>query len=198
MELTASIHEALRPYNVNGAQHGTSGNSSVRLREIAEKTRTTKANVATALQMISWGLEVNDDGNAILDGNGNFVKVKGEGVTEEMWQTMVNYATERGWQGGAYKNLNLAFENRLMGQSLAIRQRMCKRVEEFVYNLLANVFNATDSADLAIEAILTANSYDPGPKAEQIEAPTEWTKEKIIAKAAVLDTDKGPTGDFDD
>ena len=31
-----------------------------RLREIAGKTRTTKANVATALQLISWGLEVND------------------------------------------------------------------------------------------------------------------------------------------
>ncbi len=53
--LTAEVHEALAPYNVSGAQHGTSGNSSERLREIAAKTHTTKANVATALQMISWG-----------------------------------------------------------------------------------------------------------------------------------------------
>ncbi len=57
--LTAEIHEALKKYKISGAQHGTSGNSSERLREIAAKTRTTKANVATALQMISWGLEVN-------------------------------------------------------------------------------------------------------------------------------------------
>ncbi|PIY21469.1 MAG: ketose-bisphosphate aldolase, partial [Deltaproteobacteria bacterium CG_4_10_14_3_um_filter_60_8] len=57
--LTAQVHEALVPYKVSGAQHGTSGNSSERLREIAAQTRTTKANVATALQMISWGLEVN-------------------------------------------------------------------------------------------------------------------------------------------
>ena len=198
VELTATIHEALQPYNVNGAQHGTSGNSSQRLREIAQQTRTTKANVATALQMISWGLEVNDDGNAIMDDNGNFRKIKGEGVEEEMWQAMVDYATERGWQGGAYKNLNLAFENRLLGQPAAIRQRMCKRVEDFVYNLLVNVFDATDTADLAIEAILASGSHDPGPNAKQQEDPAQWTEEKIIAKAAELDTDKGPDGDFDD
>jgi fructose-bisphosphate aldolase class II len=76
VELTAQIHEALTPYAVSGAQHGTSGNNSDRLRQIAKQTRTTKANVATALQMISWGLEVNDYGNAILDANGDFIKVK--------------------------------------------------------------------------------------------------------------------------
>ncbi len=54
VELTAAIHKALEPYRVSGAQHGTSGNSSERLRAIAAQTRTTKANVATALQMISW------------------------------------------------------------------------------------------------------------------------------------------------
>ncbi|RTZ94788.1 MAG: ketose-bisphosphate aldolase, partial [Deltaproteobacteria bacterium] len=75
VELTREIHEALSPYQVSGAQHGTSGNSSDRLREIARKTHTTKANVATALQMISWGVEVNDYGNAMMDDDGNFIKV---------------------------------------------------------------------------------------------------------------------------
>jgi fructose/tagatose bisphosphate aldolase len=60
VELTREIHKALAGYKVSGAQHGTSGNNSERLREIASTTNTTKANVATALQMISWGLEVND------------------------------------------------------------------------------------------------------------------------------------------
>ena len=68
----------------SGAQHGTSGNNSDRLREIANQTRTTKANVATALQMISWGLEVNDYGNAILDENGDFIKVAGQGADEDV------------------------------------------------------------------------------------------------------------------
>ncbi len=198
VDLTSEIHGALAKYNVNGAQHGTSGNSSERLREIAEKTSTTKANVATALQMLSWGLEVNDYGNAILNDDGSFKKVKGEGVSAEMWQEMVDHAASQGWNSGGYKNLNLAFENRFMGQPTPIRERMCKRVEDFVHNLLSNVFNAQDSGDFCIDAIIRAGSHDPGPKASQIEDVSEWTTEKIIAKAALLDTDKGPEGDFDD
>ena len=198
VELTAEIHKVLSPYKTSGAQHGTSGNSSDRLREIAQKTRTTKANVATALQMISWGVEVNDYGNAILDNDGNLVKVKNEGVTEEMWQSMVEYAKEKGWKAGGYKSLNLPFENRLLGQPAEIRERMSKRVQDFVYNMLVNVFNAENSADLAIEAILQKGSFDLGPKAQRIEDPDDWTPEKIIARAAALDTDKGLEGDFED
>ena len=99
VELTAEIHAALAKYGISGAQHGTSGNNSDRLRRIAAETRTTKANVATALQMISWGLEVNDYGNAIQDDDGVFVKSVGEGVTEEMWTEMVEYARVPGAQG---------------------------------------------------------------------------------------------------
>jgi len=196
--LTGEIHKALAPYGTSGAQHGTSGNSSERLRAICRETATTKANVATALQMVSWGLEVNDDGNAILDENGNFKKVQGEGVTEEMWQQMVKYADDKGWKGGDYKKLNLPFENRLSGQARDIRERMCMRVEEFIYTMLVDVFSAGDSADIGKAEILKAGSHDLGPKVERIEDPADWTKEKIIARAAELDTDKGPEGNFDD
>lgn len=198
VDLTSEIHQALAKYQVSGAQHGTSGNSSDRLREIAAKTRTTKANVATALQMISWGLEVNDFGNAMLDKDGNFIKVKDQGVTEEMWQEMTADAESKGIKGGNYKKLNLPFENKLMGQPKAVRERMIKRVEEFVYNMLITVFNAKDTASLAINAILEAGTYDPGPKASQIEDPDEWTSEKIVRRAAKIVSDKGQKGDFDD
>jgi len=196
--LTAEIHEALKPYKVNGAQHGTSGNSSERLRQIAQQTATTKANVATALQMISWGVEVNDYGNAQLDAEGNFIKVPGEGMTEELWGEMVKYATEKGWKKGDYKNLNLPFENRLLAQPREIRERMARRVEEFVYRMLTEVFNAADTAPLAVEAICAAGSYDLGPKGSRIENPSEWTKEKIVERAKGLQHDKGPEGNFDD
>ena len=198
VELTAQIHEALTKYNVSGAQHGTSGNNSDRLRAIAAETRTTKANVATALQMISWGLEVNDYGNAQLDDQGNFIKVKNQGATEELWAEMVAYAQNQGWQGGNYKKLNLPFENKLLGQTAEVRERMVSRVEDFVYNMLVNVLNTKDTAPLAVEAILSAGSYDAGPKAERIEDPAEWTPEKIVERAALIESDKGPEGDFDD
>ena len=198
MELTAEIHEALSAFNISGAQHGTSGNNSDRLRAIAADTKTTKANVATALQMISWGFAVNDYGNAILDDNGDFIKVEGEGVSEELWKEMKAHADEQGWSGGNYKNLNLVFENKIMGQSKDVRDRMARRVEDFVFTLLVEVFNAGDTARYGVDAILEAGSYDLGSKVGRIESPEDWTEEKIRTGAAELDTDKGPEGDFDD
>jgi fructose/tagatose bisphosphate aldolase len=196
--LTSEIHTALARYKVSGAQHGTSGNNSDRLRSIVQETNTTKANVATALQMISWGVKVNEFGNAQLDENGEFVKVPGEGVTEELWAEMVAHANEKGLKGGNYKKLNLPFENRLHGQPGDVRERMTKAVEDFVYDLLANVFNASDTAPLAIDAIIKAGSYDLGPKCDRIEDPSEWTVARIHERAAAINSDKGPKGDFDD
>ncbi len=186
VDLTAQIHEALTRYKISGAQHGTSGNSSERLREIAKRTATTKANVATALQMISWGLEVNDYGNAQMDENKNFKKVKGSGITEEMWDEMVKYATEKSLKAGDYKKLNLPFENKLTGLPREVRDRMAKGVEDFVYNMIVSVLNSKDTAPLGIDAILKAKSYDLGPKVKRIEDPKEWTTEKIKEKAKVF------------
>jgi fructose-bisphosphate aldolase class II len=75
---------------------------------------------------------------------------------------------------------------------------MSKGVEEFVYGLLTDVFSARDTAPLAIEAIIEADSYDLGPKGTRIEDPGEWTEGKIHERASLLDVDKGPAGDFDD
>ena len=196
--LTAQIHEVLSKYNISGAQHGTSGNSSERLRDIVQKTNTTKANVATALQMISWGVKVNDFGNAILDENGEFLKMPSAGMTDDMWHEMVSYANERDIKGGNYKKLNLPFENKLLALPRDIRERMVQGVEDFVYNLLTRVFNAQDTAPLALETILEAGSHDLGPKSERIEDPSQWTENDIQKRASALDPDKGPAGDFDD
>jgi len=198
VQLTKDIHNALAKFEISGAQHGTSGNSSERLRQIAQQTRTTKANVATALQMITWGVQVNEFGNAYLDEKGEFVKVSSQGVTDEMWAEMVTFAKSKNLKAGDYKKLNLPFENKLMGLPRQIRARMTKGVEDFVYDLLTKVFNAKDTAPQAIEAILKAGSYDVGPKAERIENPADWTEQKIKEQASKLHGDKGPKGNFDD
>jgi fructose/tagatose bisphosphate aldolase len=198
ISLTTEIHNALAKYKVSGAQHGTSGNSSERLRDIAQTTHTTKANVATALQMITWGVKVNEYGNALLDENGEFVKMADEGMTEDMWAEMVEYAKGNGLKGGNYKKLNLPFENKLLGLPRDVRERMAKGVEDFVYELLTDVFNASDTAPLAIDAILKADSYDLGPKATRIEDPSEWTENQIHERASKLNVDKDSAGDFDD
>ena len=75
---------------------------------------------------------------------------------------------------------------------------MVKGVEDFVYNMLVNVFNAQDSAPLALEVLLEAGTHDLGAKATRMEDPSEWTENKIIERAKSLNTDKGPKGDYDD
>jgi fructose-bisphosphate aldolase class II len=197
VDLTARIHQAVAPYGLSGAQHGTSGNSSDRLRENATKTRTTKANVATALQMVSWGVEIDDYGNAILK-DGNLVKVPGKGMTEELWAEMVATGTEKKYKAGDFKSLNLPFENKILAQPKEIRDRMAKAVEDFVYNLLTKVFYSDGTAPMVYEAIMKANGYDPGPKVGRLEDPSEWTEAKIKEKAKGLAVDKGPAGNFDD
>ncbi|NOZ86356.1 MAG: class II fructose-bisphosphate aldolase [Deltaproteobacteria bacterium] len=198
VELTKEIHEALKPYGMSGAQHGTSGNDSARLKRIAAETATTKVNFATALQMISWGIKVNDYGNAITDEKGEFIKEPGKGVSREMWQAMKAYADARGLKGGNYKKMNLPFENKFLGQPAGIRDRMVSGVEDFVYFLLTEVFNAGDTAPLGIEAILEAGSHEMSPKAQRIEDPDQWTRDKIIERAKELSPDKGPAGNYDD
>ena len=198
VDLTAEIHQTIEKYNVSGAQHGTSGNSSQRLKKIADQTRTTKANVATALQMISWGLKVNDYGNAQLDEAGDFIKLKDEGITEDMWAKMTEYAQAKGLKKGDYKKLNLPFENSLLAQPRSIRQRMVKAVEAFAYNLIVNVLNSSNTAPLAIEAILEAGSFDAGTKAELLDDPAEWTADKIAERASTIQRERGPEGDFED
>ncbi len=196
--LTARVHEAIKPYGLSGAQHGTSGNSSDRLREIAQKTHTTKANVATALQMVSWGVKIDDYGNAVLDADGNLIKVAGRGMSEELWAEMAAAGKAQNLKAGDYKKFNLTYENKIMGQKKEIRDRMAKDVEDFTYRLLTEVFNAQGTAPLAYEAIMKAGGFDMGEKASRTENPAEWTEAKIVEKAALLTGDKGPEGDYDD
>ncbi|MBN1635215.1 MAG: class II fructose-bisphosphate aldolase, partial [Deltaproteobacteria bacterium] len=185
VELTREIHSALEKYGISGAQHGTSGNSLERLKRIAGETSTTKANVATALQMISWGVKVNDYGNAIMK-DGKFIKLGASGVTDILWADMMSYADEKGLKGGDVKKLNLPFENKMLSEPKEIRDRMTSAVSDFVYELLAEWFNAQDTAPLAIASILEAGSYDLGPKGTLIENPAEWTPDKINKRARSL------------
>jgi hypothetical protein len=154
--------------------------------------------VATALQMITWGVEVNEYGNAVLDDDGNFIKLPDKGVTPEVWEKMKAYAAEQGWKGGNYKKLNRPFEMTLCAQSREVRERMAKGVEDYVYDLLVNVFNARNTGDLAVDILLDVGSHELPPKVMRSEDPSEWTEEKIREKAKNVEKEEGPEGDFDD
>ena len=92
---------------------------------------------------------------------------------------MQAYATEKGWNSGNTKKLNLPFENKLLAQPASVRHRMVDGVEQFVYDLITKVFNAQDTAPLGVEAILRAGGFDLGPKGERLEDPAKWTEQYI-------------------
>ncbi len=119
-------------------------------------------------------------------------------MTEELWAEMVAFAESKGWKKGDYKNLNLPFENKLLAQPQEVRERMAKAVEDFAYKMMTEVFNARDTAPLAIAAILKANSADVGAKGSRVENPADWTDAKIVEKAKQITSDKGPEGNFED
>ncbi len=199
VELTAEVHEAIQKYGVYGAQHGTSGNNYDKLRNIAQKTNTSKANVATALQMISWGIKVNEAGNAVLDENKNFIKLEDKGVSAEAWKYMVDLANEKGWKGGDYKKLNLLIQKRLEEQSPEIQARMAGDVEEFVANLLKNVFSADGTANYALDAILETKSQEINHFNKIIEDSNTWTDEYIKVEGKKLfEVQEVVEGNFDD
>jgi len=110
----------------------------------------------------------------------------------------LNNGTTHGIEASNFKKLNLPFENKLLGQPLDIRERMVRRVEDFAYHLMVNVFNAAETAPLAVQTILVSASCDPGPKAERIENPAEWIPEKIVSRARSIQSTKGPDGNFED
>ena len=60
--------------------------------------------------------------------------------------------------------------------------------------MLVIVFNAEDTADLSVEEILKAGSFDMGAKAERIEDPSAWTDELIKKKHLNLMQLKEKTG----
>jgi fructose-bisphosphate aldolase class II len=75
---------------------------------------------------------------------------------------------------------------------------MAKEVEDFAYKMMREVFNAEDTAPLAIGTILKAGSYDLGSKVLRMENPAEWTENKITERASRLGSDNEHAGKFDD
>ena len=82
---------------------------------------------------------------------------------------MIEYTDAQGWKKGNNKKLNLPFENYIMSQPTAFRERLTKRVEEYVFCMLANVLNSSDIAPLGIETILESGSYKIAAKRKQTE-----------------------------
>lgn len=144
------------------------------------------------------------------DADGNFIKVQGEGVSEETWAEVVAYADEKDGKKDDHRNLNLRFESRFLAQPAEIRERTARQVEGFAHEMLTEVLSAGDTAPLAVEAslaveaplaleatlaveaILAAGSCDLGARVGRIEDPGERVDETLGARRLGQAVDRAP------
>jgi hypothetical protein len=108
-----------------------------------------KGNVGTFWQNISFGLAMNQNGNAITTSEKHYIKRPYRGVPDELWQQMWKWAEETGNTGGNIKKANKAFAEDLNQVGADYKERITKQAFEEAIRL----FEATNSAGLAGEVI---------------------------------------------
>jgi fructose-bisphosphate aldolase class II len=144
LELTRSIWEAIQPWSVDIAQHGITGTSLDKITSFINYG-IRKGNVGTFWQNISFGLAMNQNGNAITTAGKDYIKRPYRGVPDELWQEMCAWAVETGNTGGNIKNANKPFAARLS----AIPRKAKKRISRQACEEAIRLFEATHSIGLA-------------------------------------------------
>jgi len=148
LELTKEIWEAIQPWQVDIAQHGITGTSLDKITQfIYHGIR--KGNVGTFWQNISFGLAMNQNGNALTTPEKNYIKRPYRGVPDELWGKMWNWAEETGNTGGNIKKANKAFADELNAVGVECKERITLQAYEEAIRL----FEATNSAGLAVHVI---------------------------------------------
>jgi fructose/tagatose bisphosphate aldolase len=144
LELTSEIWKAIQSWSVDIAQHGITGTSLEKISSFI-KYGIRKGNVGTLWQNISFGLAMNQDGNAITTGDRQYIKRPYRGIPDELWQEISAWAVETGNTGGNIKNANKAFLSKLNAIPIACR----KRITDHAYEEAIRLFEATHSIGLA-------------------------------------------------
>jgi fructose/tagatose bisphosphate aldolase len=153
LELTKEIWQAIQPWKVDIAQHGITGTSLDKITQFIHHG-IRKGNVGTFWQNISFGLAMNQHGNAITTAEKQYVKRPYRGIPDELWEKMWKWAEETGNTGGNIKKANKAFAEELSGVGEEFKERTTMQAYEEAIRL----FEATNSAGLAgqVISILTA------------------------------------------
>ena len=144
LELTLEIWKAIQPWSVDIAQHGITGTSFDKISSFIEYG-IRKGNVGTLWQNISFGLAMNQNGNALTTENREYIKRPYRGIPDELWREMCAWAVETKNTGGNIKNANKVFAARFNALPLAYK----RRTTEHSYEESIRLFEATHSIGLA-------------------------------------------------
>ncbi|MFP3870015.1 MAG: class II fructose-bisphosphate aldolase [Syntrophobacteria bacterium] len=144
LDLTREIWEAIQPWEVDIAQHGITGTSLDKITQFIHYG-IRKGNVGTFWQNISFGLAMNQNGNAITTTEKHYIKRPYRGIPDELWGEMQSWAEKTGNTGGNIKKANKAFSAKLNTVGPQYRERITIQAHEEAIRL----FEATNSAGLA-------------------------------------------------
>lgn len=144
LDLTLRIWKAIQPWGVDIAQHGITGTSLDKISSFIQYG-IRKGNVGTLWQNISFGIAMNQNGNAITTENREYIKRPYRGVPDELWQEMCAWAVETKNTGGNIKNANKPFAARFNALPVRFKQRISEHGCEEAIRL----FEATHSIGLA-------------------------------------------------
>ena len=146
LELTKEIWDAIQPWEVDIAQHGITGTSLDKITQFIHYG-IRKGNVGTFWQNVSFGLAMNQNGNAITTPEKHYIKRPYRGLPDELWERMWHWAEETGNTGGNIKKANLAFVEEINAVPKDCKERVsAQTLEEAI-----RFFEATNSAGLAAE-----------------------------------------------
>ncbi|MCU0586913.1 MAG: class II fructose-bisphosphate aldolase [Syntrophobacteraceae bacterium] len=144
LELTREIWKAIQPWSVDIAQHGITGTSLEKISSFIQYG-IRKGNVGTLWQNVSFGLAMNQNGNAITNENREYIKRPYRGVPDELWSEMWSWAVETKNTGGNIKNANKPFAPRFNALSPVFK----KRISDHACEEALRLFEATRSIGLA-------------------------------------------------
>jgi len=144
LDLTMEIFKAIQPWSVDIAQHGITGTSLDKISTFIQYG-IRKGNVGTLWQNISFGLAMNQNGNAITNEKRDYIKRAYRGISDELWKAMCDWANETGNTGGDIKKANKEFAAKMNALPLSFK----KRITDHAYEEAIRLFEATRSIGLA-------------------------------------------------
>ncbi|MDR3556196.1 MAG: class II fructose-bisphosphate aldolase [Syntrophobacteraceae bacterium] len=144
LDLTRAIWEAIRPWDVDIAQHGITGTSLDKISSFIQYG-IRKGNVGTLWQNIAFGMAMNQNGNCITTADKDYVKRPYRGIPDELWQEIVAWAAETDNRGGNVKKANAPFAPLFNALAPVYKTR----ISAHAYEEAVRLFEATHSAGIA-------------------------------------------------
>ncbi|MFH1673961.1 MAG: class II fructose-bisphosphate aldolase [Pseudomonadota bacterium] len=144
LDLTKDIWDAIQPWDLDIAQHGITGTSLTKIRQFINYG-IRKGNVGTFWQNISFGIAMNESGNALTTPDKGYITRSYRGLPDSLWEEMWKWAVETGNIGGNIKKANKVFTDKLNNIDRVYKDRITAQG----YEEAVKLFEATNSIGLA-------------------------------------------------